>query len=80
MRTKLRRVGNSQAVLIPSVFLDICGGIGAEIEMRLEGEQIVIQPVKTLRSGWFTGYTENDDVDGWEGIVETSYENEDWQW
>ena len=79
MRTTLRKVGNSRGVLIPVAFLSECQ-ISNEIEMRQEGRRIIIEPVKTLRAGWFNGYQAAKDLDAWEGLEETAIEAEDWQW
>lgn len=79
MRTTLRKVGNSRGVLIPVAFLSACQ-ISNEIEMRQEGRRIIIEPVKTVRAGWFEGYQAAEDTDVWAGLEETSIEAEDWQW
>ena len=42
MRTTLRRIGNSQGVLIPAPLLAECG-IQDEIELHLEGKKIVVK-------------------------------------
>lgn len=41
-------------MLILAAFLAECG-VGAEIEMRQKGLGLVIEPVKTVRLGWFDG-------------------------
>ena len=79
MRTTLRKVGNSRGVLIPVAFLSACQ-INNEIEMRQEGRRIIIEPVKTVRDGWFDGYQAAKDTDVWAGLEETAVESEDWQW
>lgn len=79
MRTTLRKVGNSRGVIIPVAFLSACQ-ISNEIEMRQEGRSIIIEPVKTLRAGWFSGYQAAKDTDIWAGLEDTAIETEDWQW
>ncbi len=79
MRTTLRKVGNSRGVLIPVAFLSACQ-ISNEIEMRQEGRRIIIEPVQTVRTGWFDGYQAPKDADVWAGLEETDVEGEDWQW
>ena len=80
MRTVLRKVGNSRGVLIPAAFLAECG-VGTEIEMRQEGRGLVIEPVKTVRLGWFDGYQFENEMDAWEEeMTLTPVESEDWQW
>ncbi len=79
MKTTLRKIGNSRGVLIPAAFLAACE-INTEIEMRQEGQRIIIEPLKTVRAGWFKGYQAANDTEAWAGLVETTEENEDWQW
>lgn len=78
MRTTLRKIGNSRGVLIPAALLVECG-ISDEIELRLEGARIVIEPVRAPRVGWFEGYRAADDADAWEGLPPGS-DSEEWEW
>lgn len=55
MRTSLRKVGNSRGVIIPAKLLAACE-MGDEVDIRLEGKNLVIAPVKAPRAGWFDGY------------------------
>lgn len=78
MRTHLRKVGNSQGIIIPAAVLEACD-FGEELEMRIEGKSLVIEAVKSQRSGWFDGYLPNADEDVWETLpVDESIE--EWQW
>lgn len=53
MKTTLRKIGNSTAVIIPKPFLVELGFDGDEIEMTVENDAIVIRkPVKEVRLGW----------------------------
>lgn len=79
MKSTLRKIGNSRGVLIPASFLAACE-IDNEIELRLDGKRIVIEPVRAPRTGWFDGYRPETDADVWTDLVETADENEDWQW
>lgn len=79
MKSTIRKIGNSRGILIPASFLEACE-IEKEIELRLEGNRIVIQPVNAPRSGWFDNYRKETDEDAWAGIQETGLEREDWQW
>ncbi len=78
MRTTLRKIGNSRGVLIPAGFLAQCE-ITDEIELRLEGARIVIEPVTPSREGWFDGYRPEDDEDAWPE-TEVDSDNGEWQW
>jgi antitoxin MazE len=80
VRTRLRKVGESQGILIPAVFLETCGAIGAEIDIRLEGNLIILEPIKVHRNGWFEDYKGDKDIDAWEGFVEENHDSEEWQW
>ena len=46
--------------MIPAALLEACD-LGEELEMRIEGKSLVIEAVKSLRSGWFDGYLPNAD-------------------
>lgn len=78
MRTTLRRIGNSQGVLIPAPWLAECG-ISGEIDLHLEGKKIVIEPVEPARAGWFEGCRACEDVDAWEGLP-PAIDSADWEW
>jgi antitoxin MazE len=78
MRTTLRKIGNSRGVLIPAALLAQCD-ITDEIELRLEGARIVIEPVKHSREGWFDGYRLEEDEDAWPD-TELDTDNDEWQW
>ena len=55
MRTSLRKVGNSRGIIIPAALLAACG-MSDEVDIRLEGKNLLIAPVSKLRAGWFDGY------------------------
>jgi antitoxin MazE len=79
MKSRIRKIGNSRGVLIPASFLSACE-IESEIELRLDGGRIVIEPLKAPRDNWFTGFCDKKDDDAWAGLVTTDLEDEDWQW
>lgn len=51
MRAKIVRIGNSQGVRIPKPLLER-SGLGEDVEIEAEGDQIVIRPVRRPREGW----------------------------
>jgi len=52
MKTTIRRIGNSQGVLIPKPFLTQLG-LENEIEMDVEGDAIVLRkPRAKVRAAW----------------------------
>jgi antitoxin MazE len=78
MRTTLRKIGNSRGVLIPAALLAQVE-ITDEIELRLEGARIIIEPVKPSREGWFDGYHPEEDENVWPE-TELDTNNDEWQW
>ncbi|MEI6324993.1 MAG: AbrB/MazE/SpoVT family DNA-binding domain-containing protein [Gemmataceae bacterium] len=62
MRTRLRKVGNSRGVIIPAALLAACD-MADEVDIRLEGKSLVIEPVHAPRAGWFAGYQAETDVE-----------------
>ena len=79
MKSTLRRIGNSRGVLLPASLLAACE-IENEIELSLDGNRIVIEPVRAPRSGWFDDYQAEKDRDAWDGFVPDEDEDGDWQW
>ena len=80
MRTSLRKIGNSRGVIIPTALLATCD-IQAEVEMRVENNRIIIEPVTPiLRQGWFENYNAAKDADALAELKETAIEQDDWQW
>jgi antitoxin MazE len=51
VKADLIRIGNSQGVRIPKALIDQCG-LGKRVEMRVEGDSLIISRVKAARSGW----------------------------
>jgi len=52
MKTAIRRMGNSQGVLIPKPILAQLG-LEDTVEMEVENDSIVLRrPAKTSRAGW----------------------------
>ncbi len=80
MRTSLRKIGNSRGIIIPTALLATCD-IEAEVEMRVENNRIIIEPVvPVLRNGWFEQYDAEKDIDVLAELKETAIERDDWQW
>ena len=51
MRQKIRKVGNSNAVLLPKAMLQACG-ITSEVEIEIQDKTILLRPVRAVREGW----------------------------
>ncbi len=78
MRTTLRKIGNSQGVLIPAALLAECQ-LQGPVEMTVEAGRLVIVPIQTPRQGWFDGYQASKDEDAWEGLPIDADDGE-WEW
>jgi len=78
MRTSLRKVGNSRGVIIPAALLAACE-MEEEVEIRLDGKQLVIVPVRLPRAGWFDGYTPEADSDAWSALP-LDEGSDEWVW
>lgn len=84
MRAQIIRIGNSQGVRIPKPFLEQ-SGIGREVEIELQGDQIVIRSAQRPRQGWeeaFRLMAKNGDdrlLDG-DLVNQSSWDDEEWEW
>lgn len=78
MRTSLRKVGNSRGVIIPAKLLAACE-MGDEVDIRLEGKNLVIAPVKAPRAGWFEGYKPETDSEPL-AVLPADEGREEWVW
>jgi len=64
MRTRLRKIGNSSGILIPTAMVSTCK-LGAEVELLQEGKALIIRSNSQLRPGWFKAYRPALDTDAW---------------
>ena len=78
MRTKLRKVGNSRGIILPAPFLKALR-LDQDVEVRLVGDQIILEAPSVLREGWYKAYQAGKDVSEWDAVGELSVE-EDWEW
>lgn len=81
----IRRIGNSQGILIPRNILQACG-IEEQVEMTLVGRTIVLRPVKKQpREGWEEQFQtakasgDTPDSDLFEGMA-NDFDSTDWKW
>ena len=78
MRVSLRKVGNSRGVIIPAALLAACE-MGNEVDIRLDGKNLVIASVKFPRAGWFEGYKPEVDSEPLVALP-TDEGSEEWVW
>jgi antitoxin MazE len=84
MRTKIIKIGNSQGIRIPKLFLEQ-SRLQDEVEMEAQGNQIVLRSVTIPRQGWEDAFQamaqQGDDqlLDG--NLIEASqWDEQEWQW
>ena len=78
MRTRLRKIGNSRGVIIPAALLAACD-MADEVDIRLEGKSLVIEPVHAPRAAWFPGYQAETDVEPLAALP-VDEATEEWVW
>ena len=83
IKTRIIRIGNSQGIRIPKPLLEQMG-VGTEVEMEVQGEQLVIRRADRPRAGWdeqFKTMAEHGD-DGLldEELVPTQWDEDEWEW
>jgi antitoxin MazE len=84
MRTRIIRIGNSQGVRIPKLYLQQ-SGLGEEVELEVQDKEIVIRSPQHPRQGWseaFSMMAQNGDdklIDG-ESLNQSGWDDEEWQW
>jgi antitoxin MazE len=83
VKADLIRIGNSQGVRIPKTVIDQCG-FGRRVEMRIEGDTLIITRVKAARSGWDEAFkvmaAQGDDAALFPENVEHSFDETEWEW
>ena len=84
MRTSIIRIGNSQGIRIPKVFLEQ-SHLGTEVELEVEDEKIVIRSASHSRQGWgekFRLMAESGDDKMIEEdlIVPSEWDKDEWEW
>jgi antitoxin MazE len=84
MKTRIIKIGNSQGVRIPKLLLDQTG-LGEEVELEVQQNQIVIRPAHRARCNWedqFKAMAEQGDdklLDG-DVIAPTAWDEDEWEW
>jgi len=83
MRAKIVKIGNSQGIRIPKLFIEQTG-LSNDVEIQVVDDQIVIKPITHPRQGWAEQFQEmaqqQEDhllIDGW-GM--TDWDEEEWEW
>jgi antitoxin MazE len=84
MKAKIIKIGNSQGIRIPKLFLEQTG-LGDEVELETQDDQIVIRSASYPRQGWeeaFRAMAEHGDdrlLDD-DLIASSKWDQEEWEW
>ena len=84
MRTRIIRIGNSQGIRIPKLYLQQ-SGLSEEVELEVQDKEIVIRSPQHPRQGWSEAFCvmaqHGDDklIDG-ENLNQSDWDDEEWQW
>ena len=83
MKRRLVRIGSSQALRLPKWIIDQCG-FGDTVDLRVEGNLLIIAPARRPREGWeealrAAGASTGDEL-LLDGIGESQFDREEWEW
>ena len=82
--TRVVKIGNSRGIRIPKPLLDRLG-LAEEVELAVEGDQLIIRPIRRPRDGWDEQFElmakRGDDrlLDA-EAPSLTHWDAEEWEW
>jgi antitoxin MazE len=82
MKASLVAIGNSRGVRIPKALLEQTG-LQDEVEMEVQGSQIVIRSAHRVREGWdeaFARMAANGDDALLDAPVPTEWDQSEWEW
>jgi len=82
--TRVVKIGNSRGIRIPKPLLDRLG-LAEEVELAVEGDQLIIRPIRRPRDGWdeqFELMAERGDdrLLDVEASSLTRWDAEQWEW
>ncbi|MBM3133212.1 MAG: AbrB/MazE/SpoVT family DNA-binding domain-containing protein [Chloroflexi bacterium] len=83
-RTRVVKIGNSRGIRIPKILLDQTG-LGDEIEIEVQGDQLIVRPVRGPRQGWDERFAEmasrgDDRLLDSEIVSLTGWDKDEWEW
>jgi antitoxin MazE len=83
MRADIIKIGNSQGLRLPKAILEQCG-FGRSVQLRVEGNCLIIEPISETRAGWdeaFQGMaTLMDDASLLNEQAENQFDLDEWTW
>ena len=81
-RTRLVRIGNSRGLRIPKALIEQAG-LGGDVELRVQNDQLMIRAARQPREGWddrFRAMAECDDDAVLIGDLPTDWDDAEWEW
>jgi antitoxin MazE len=84
MKTRIIRIGNSQGIRIPKIYLQQTG-LGEEVELDVQDKEIVIRRVGHPREGWAEAFRTmsergDDRLLDRELRRQSGWDEVEWQW
>ncbi|PKO13781.1 MAG: AbrB/MazE/SpoVT family DNA-binding domain-containing protein [Chloroflexi bacterium HGW-Chloroflexi-10] len=82
IRSKIIKIGNSHGIRIPRVLLEQAG-LTDEVEMKVEGNKLIIHSSHLPRQGWeaqFAAMAKNGDDQLMDEAIPTQWEEDEWTW
>ena len=82
IRSKVVKIGNSRGIRIPRTILEQVG-LTDEVEMKVEGNHLIIQASHHPRQGWedcFAAMAEHGDDRLLDETSSTQWDEKEWTW
>jgi antitoxin MazE len=83
MRADIIKIGNSQGLRLPKAILEQCGFVQS-VELRVEGNCLIIEAVSQIRAGWdeaFHGMAAvGDDTPLLNEAEHNGFDQDEWTW
>ena len=82
IRSKVVKIGNSRGIRIPRTVLEEAG-LTDEVEMKVEGNKLIIQASRHPRQGWeerFADMAKQGDDQLLDETSPTQWDEEEWTW
>jgi antitoxin MazE len=82
IHSKIIKIGNSRGIRIPHILLEQAQ-LDDEVELSVQGDRLIIQPVRKARHGWekqLTKMAQQGDDRLLDEPHLTFWDKEEWQW
>ncbi len=82
VKTPIIKIGNSRGIRIPKVIIDQVG-LGDEVEIDVQRDQLVIRPTARPRYGWaeqFQAMAQRGDDQLLDEPTTTHWDRSEWKW